>query len=164
MHQKLFSGKNVLLLVNGEGGIGKTTLAAKYYHTYTQQYAHLAWIFAEKSLLDALLTLAPKLHLTFPQEMPNEQRLELLLQSLWRLDKPSLLVIDNANSLNDLEQHYKNLRSCPNFHILLTTRITKFERADSYPIKALAEADARALFQELYPMHKASDDALLKSI
>ncbi len=164
VHRKLFSGENVLLLVNGVGGIGKTTLAAQYYHTYTKQYAHLAWVFADKSLLDALLTLAPKLHLTFPQEMSNEQRLELLLQALRELDKPSLLVIDNANKLSDLEQNYTKLRSCPNFHILLTTRITEFEQADIYRIHALAEADAMALFKRLYPMHKTTEDELLKGI
>jgi hypothetical protein len=30
VHDKLFSGENLLLLINGEGGIGKTTFAAKY--------------------------------------------------------------------------------------------------------------------------------------
>src|SRR6218665_3620991 len=32
--QKLFTGNHLLLLVNGEGGVGKTSLASKYYHIY----------------------------------------------------------------------------------------------------------------------------------
>ncbi|MDD4913504.1 MAG: ATP-binding protein [Methylococcales bacterium] len=50
-----------LLLVNGEGGIGKTTLAAHYYHKHRSNYKHMAWVFAETSLLDALLGLGPAL-------------------------------------------------------------------------------------------------------
>lgn len=68
VHQKLFKGDNLLLLVNGEGGIGKTALAAHYYNKYADQYSHLAWIFAEKSLPDALLTLAVPLGVSFPDQ------------------------------------------------------------------------------------------------
>ena len=32
---------NCLLLVNGDGGIGKTTLASVYYHHYSEKYQHL---------------------------------------------------------------------------------------------------------------------------
>src|SRR3954463_331603 len=63
VHNKLFNEQNLLLLVNGEGGIGKTTLASRYYLTYQDEYQHLAWVFAETSLLDALLTLAIQLEL-----------------------------------------------------------------------------------------------------
>ena len=41
---------NLLLLVNGHGGIGKTAIAAKYYHTYHHEYTHVAWVLSEKAL------------------------------------------------------------------------------------------------------------------
>jgi MoxR-like ATPase len=41
VHNNLFQSNQLLLLVNGEGGIGKTTFAAHYYHRYQQQYQHL---------------------------------------------------------------------------------------------------------------------------
>ena len=74
VHENLFSGENLLLLVNGEGGIGKTTFAAKYWQRYESQYCHLAWVFTGNNLLDALLTLAPKLQVRFPETLPSEQR------------------------------------------------------------------------------------------
>jgi hypothetical protein len=58
VHQKLFGSENVLLLVNGEGGIGKTTFASRYYHRYADGYSHMASVFAEKGLAEALLVLA----------------------------------------------------------------------------------------------------------
>lgn len=58
IHNILFSGEKLLLLVNGEGGIGKTTVASYYYATYMDDYIHLAWVFAESNIADAILKLA----------------------------------------------------------------------------------------------------------
>ena len=56
IHKILFVDDNHrLLLMYGDGGIGKTSLAAKYWEIYKENYKHLAWIFAQSSLLDALL-------------------------------------------------------------------------------------------------------------
>lgn len=164
VHQKLFRGDNLLLLVNGQGGIGKTTLAAKYWEAYQDQYSHVAWVFAGNSLLDALLTLAQELALSFPEAMPNVERLPLLLKALSNLNKPCLLVIDNANDLEDLENHYLALRSCSNFHLLLTTRITEFEQAAFHQIQPLESKVAIDLFQTHYPKYQASDQPLMDQI
>ena len=55
--------KQLLILVNGEGGIGKTPLAARYYHEYGPKYQHLAWIYAESGIANSLLTLEIPLQL-----------------------------------------------------------------------------------------------------
>jgi tetratricopeptide (TPR) repeat protein len=164
VRQKLFEGDNLLLLVNGEGGIGKTALAAHYYNQYADQYCHLAWVFAEKSLPDALFTLSGPLGVSFPDQSSEDERLDLLLQTMRQLKKPCLLVIDNANDLAELEKYYKALHSCPNFHLLLTTRITKFEQAATFPIDALPDAKAMELFKEYYPEHLVSEDELLRKL
>jgi hypothetical protein len=164
VHQKLFSGDNLLLLVSGQGGIGKTTLAAKYWEKYQDQYSHVAWVFAGNSLLDALLSLAQALEMSFPEAMPNVKRLPLLLKALCNLNKPCLLVIDNANDLEDLENHYLALRSCSNFHLLLTTRITEFEQAAFHQIQPLETQVAIDLFQTHYPKYQASEQPLLEQI
>jgi len=164
IHDKLFNGNNLLLLVNGEGGIGKTTLASKYYQTYHEEYAHLAWVFAEKSLHDAILTLAYPLQVTFSERMTEEERLQTLLCEMAELKKPCLLVIDNANSLDDLASHCHALNACSNFHLLLTTRITEFEHAEIHAIKPLDEKNAITLFARLYPNHNRKEDNLLQNI
>ncbi len=151
VHDQLFSGDNLLLLVNGIGGVGKTTLASKYYHTYQQEYTHVAWVLSEKSIANALLQLAPHLGLQFDAQMDTAQRLQLLLTALADLKKPGLLVIDNANELDDLQANYQLLRRCSNFHLLLTSRISEFRQAETYGIAGLPKADALELFIKYYP-------------
>ncbi|NTW55315.1 MAG: tetratricopeptide repeat protein [Chlorobaculum sp.] len=164
VHDALFDGDNLLLLVNGEGGIGKTTLAAKYYQRYFEEYAHLGWVFAERSLGDALLTLAEPLKVTFEPTDSADARREKLLCEMASLNKPCLLVIDNANDLVDLSAHYHELRKCPNFHILLTTRITEFAHASTCRVGHLDEAAAMRLFTTHYPGHDHAEDELLKEM
>jgi tetratricopeptide (TPR) repeat protein len=164
VHNSLFDGDNLLLLVNGEGGIGKTTLAAKYYQRYFDEYAHLGWVFAERSLGDALLTLAEPLKVTFEPTDSADARREKLLCEMATLKKPCLLVIDNANDIDDLSAHYLELRRCPNFHILLTTRITEFAHASTCRVGHLDEAAAMRLFTTHYPGHDRAEDELLKEI
>ena len=110
VHDKLFKGENLLLLINGEGGIGKTTFASRYYHAYQEEYVHIGWVFAQESLRDALLTLAYPLRVSFDDGMASEERLKRLLGAMAQLDKPCLLIIDNANRLKDIESHYVALR------------------------------------------------------
>lgn len=151
IHNKLFTPDgHFLLLVNGEGGIGKTTLASKYYHNYQHEYAHTAWLLAEKSIANALLLLADPLGLQFDERMGTEGRLDLLLAAMADLQKPCLLVLDNANELPDLEANYLALRRLSNFHLLLTTRISSFEKAETLRIEGLPEAEALALFEGYY--------------
>ncbi len=38
VHDKLFGGQNFLMLVNGQGGIGKTSFASKYWQKYEHEY------------------------------------------------------------------------------------------------------------------------------
>lgn len=41
------------VLVNGIGGIGKTSVAAKYVATYGHQYKHIAWLTVQSSVAEA---------------------------------------------------------------------------------------------------------------
>lgn len=162
---KLFEGNSLLLLVNGEGGIGKTSLASIYFHTYQKEYAHAAWVLSEKNIANALLlALANPLAMQFEEAMPTSERIDHLLMAMAELKNPCLLVIDNANEIEDLENNYLNLRHCPNFHVLLTTRITEFSQAERYKIEGLPEADALQLFRKHYPGHKDSEDGLFQQI
>jgi len=164
IHKKLSKGQNSLLLVNGEGGIGKTTVASTYYHKYIEKYSHLIWIAAEKSIEDALLPLALELQLKFDDNISAEQKIDDILRELIMLGKPSLLVIDNANDLIDLNNLYPRLRKCTTLHLLITTRVTECAHAETYPIKHLDEMDARELFVRLYHNHDSSENEILNQI
>ena len=165
IENKLFSGDNLLLLVNGQGGVGKTSIAAKYYNNYNHYYAHTAWVLSEKSIANALIThLAMPLGIQFDNQWTEAQRLDEILRGMAALEKPCLLVIDNANEVDDLEKNYQNLRRCPNFHLLLTSRILEFALAATYQIQGLPEAEALALFKKYYPKLQADEEPIFKQI
>ncbi len=45
LHDRLFAGDgdHVILLVNGQGGVGKTSMANRYFFDYHDKYSHAAW-------------------------------------------------------------------------------------------------------------------------
>ncbi|MBT9099009.1 tetratricopeptide repeat protein [Methylovulum psychrotolerans] len=153
-----------LLLVNGEGGIGKTSLAAKYWQRYKDKYKHTAWLYAPSRMDDALLSLAKALKVTFPDTMPTEQRLEELQRAIANLPEFCLLIIDNANNAEELATQWGFLSKCSNCHILLTSRINSFDDAACYRVEALSEADALNVFKTHYKRHRIEDDELFGSI
>ncbi len=161
IHGKLFGTENSLLLVNGEGGMGKTSVAAKYWEKYADAYSHLAWVFAEKNMRDALLNMASKLHITFPKEMEADERFSELLVALTNLKTPCLLVIDNANDIEDLERYYNAIAGCKNFHVLFTSRITAFENAPAYKIQPLSPKESIKVFKKHFSKQRESDNDLL---
>ena len=74
------------------------------------------------------------------------------------------MVIDNANSLEDLKKNDHLLRKHYNIHILLTSRITKFQNVEVLPIKHLNEEDAKKLFVQYFENYDAKEDKLLSKI
>lgn len=160
----IFASGDFLLLVNGEGGVGKTSVASKYFHQYQDEYTHVAWVLSEKSIAGALLLLALPLGVQFEDRMDTNARLDVLLRKMANLNKPCLLVVDNANELDDLEAYYPRLRQCTNFHLLLTTRIREFGHADTYPIEGLPEKEALEMFQRHYQVLSPDERALFMQI
>ena len=161
IHQSLTTKKNILLLVNGKGGIGKTTLASKYYYEYRKYYQHLVWVFSGISIIEALLTLKIPLAIDFPAENNSEQNLPILLQAMAELNEPCLLIIDNANELAGIQKYHGALLQCSNFHILLTTRINKkIHNTELYQVKPLYKIAALSLFKKHYSEHDHSEDEL----
>jgi len=165
LRKEIVNEDRLLLLVNGHGGIGKSTLAARYYHTYKNEYEHLAWLLSEKSIAKALLRLKDIFGFTTEQnKLTIEEQLEIVITNLANLEKPSLLVIDNANDLNDLQQNYLALKRCSNLHLILTTRITEFDGIPCFKVEGLSETFAIELFKKYYPNHNEEENELLKEI
>ncbi|MEL7249952.1 MAG: NB-ARC domain-containing protein [Bacteroidota bacterium] len=167
LHQRLFDtkGDQFLLMVNGQGGMGKTSLASRYYHQHQQEYQHVAWVLSNKNIRAALLQLAPGLGLDFAgSQLPPEEQLKVVMQQLTRLPSPSLLVIDNANEVEDLREHFLALQRCSNLHLILTSRITSFSGANFFPVQGLAQQPAQTLFKRYYPAHRPEEDNLLSEM
>ena len=164
IHNLFFSDNNAILLISGVGGIGKTVLAASYYHRFSEQYVHQAWVSASPNFLEGLLNLSKPMGLNFDSKLSGEEKLTALLDALRQLSKPSLLIIDDIENLEELSKYYNALSTCPNFHILLISRISSFQHVPVYQIGSVNDTDAIALFKTYYPRHKDSENDVLKTI
>jgi len=164
IYERLFSAEGNLLLLNGEGGIGKTTLAARYYHDYCYEYQHVAWVLSEQNIAAAVLSLAAPLRVKFEDAMPTVERFQALLIVLANLPKPCLLVVDNANEMEDLEVYYPQLQRCTNFHVLFTTRINEYAAAAFYKIPPLPMDMALMAFRKHYKAFEPAEESVFREL
>jgi len=139
--------ENETALINGMGGIGKTTLAAVYISEFYEDYDHIAWLTLENTLEEAIAanySLIKNLNL---KDIPPSQQLNACLNELRKLKsaKPKLLVLDNAKS--DLCSHFDKLPKAHGWHLLVTSRerIPRFHFMD---LDFLSEDQAIELFEK----------------
>jgi tetratricopeptide (TPR) repeat protein len=152
IRQRLAAGQGTLALVNAEGGMGKTTLAAAYWKRHESQYQYMAWLFCDKGILPAMrLQLQAPLDLTEAMNAVADDpdgQMRLVLARMANLPKDCLLVLDNANEpehIQDFERYCAGL----GWHVLITSRCSKVltDRNAEYPITSLAPDEARSLFR-----------------
>ncbi|MBL4662749.1 MAG: TIR domain-containing protein, partial [Flavobacteriaceae bacterium] len=160
LHKRLFDNKQVVLM-NGMGGIGKTTVAEVYVTQNLGCYKHIVWVsqLSDDFSNDLINSrgLLSNLHIT-KQDKNLDQLFDELLLALKNIpDGPCLMVIDNATST--LSKLHKLLPGQPKWHILVTSR----ERISHFDVKELgflSETDAVSLFKKHYKKHKIDDNAI----
>jgi hypothetical protein len=160
----LLGSKNSLVLVNSEGGMGKTTLAAAYWNRYSHEYKHLAWLFCENGILSAMCNQLPQ-SLDLQKAMNTyaddaDKQANIIKNTMANLDKDCLLVLDNANEATDIQAFVKTMNGL-GWHILMTSRCSKVLPDSEYPIKSLPPDLAKQLFTNNYTEPSADFDALL---
>ena len=158
---ELMQGGNQVLLLNGLGGIGKTTLAKKYLHSHYDYYDHIAWVSVlqegsseEEGFQSAAEALAgdPKLFnnlgIPFDLEEADQVRIQRVLEAFEQLPGKNLLIIDNAGfSLKDIRSQ---LPKPPEWHVLVTSR-KKIPGLYPKQIDELPPDKALELFYAHYP-------------
>lgn len=156
VHQMLQENANVVL-VNGMGGIGKTALAQTYWDSYQHSYQHLVWITVSSNIQTAIVNSSLTLNLNIQtyEGQSEKEKFNLIWHKLTNLKGDKLLVIDNANDIDDLEKYHFNL---PNWHVLLTSR-SNIEKFKTYLVGILPHYYAKKLFIKYYPM--AQDQIVL---
>ena len=157
LHTRLFSHKQVVL-VNGLGGIGKTTLAQAYLSKFYDAYQHVAWVGqVSDSFLNDLVNTEGLCHsLRIGTEGKDLEGLfQAIIMELKALDgQPCLLVIDNADA--SLARYYDYLPRQPQWHILATSR-EQIQRFEEKKLDFLSEPEAVALFRQHYQLDKIAE-------
>ncbi|UZS00220.1 tetratricopeptide repeat protein [Chondrinema litorale] len=150
---ELLKSSEKVVLVNGIGGIGKTTLAKRYLTLNQDEYDHIAWLevrIDEQGLQTSFLQEVAnnqELHksLTIPldSETSEEARFNAIMHAMQNLEGKNLLLIDNAT--NVLQTLKDALPSPPSWHVLVTSRL-ELEGFKKLGLDILAPDEAKALF------------------
>ena len=115
---------NKVLLMNGIGGIGKTTLAKLYINNYAEEYDRLIWVEQKEDLVKDIASNAPLLKSLGMEHVSGLDAADIFAQAMLALqnydDGLNLLVVDNATqSVRDVKD---SLPHGPHWHVLLTSR------------------------------------------
>jgi tetratricopeptide (TPR) repeat protein len=160
-------GQSMLTLVNGMGGIGKSTLASFYanFPKYRAAYSHCYWVAVSDltgEIEDALISaFAAALEL---YHKPKEAQLQKIEAYLSGLQGQTLLILDNANDKEKVRTALAFLRKCKT-KVLFTSRANMTNIPSQALAKLLAE-DAFTLFTHYFPAAAAMPETpqLLKNI
>ncbi len=135
---------NVVCVVNGIGGVGKSELSYKYLHKHKDEYQKIAFIemTQESGTIEEVFRIKfqDALHLT------REDNFDTIMRRLQAFEPKNLLVLDNL--LND--DDFKKIKPLNvNFDILITTR-AKLESNNIINLETLNDTDAKKLFLSIY--------------
>ncbi len=163
--QNLLSGEqSMLLLLNANGGIGKTTLASYFYQQEQERFNHIAWLYCEQGIATTMLStllgeLGVEIH---SREDEDSQAFQELIKNLARLSPECLLVLDNANDETDLKQCIPELSRLANFRILITSRCRNLDGIiPEKQITPLSQQEAISLFIKYYPPARQERELLV---
>ncbi len=164
IYRSFFEERQPVLLLCGEGGVGKTTTASRYYHKYEESYTHIIWAVNKNKIEETLLSLATYLQVTLDNQQSQKEQIGELLKIIDRLQKPILLVIDNVDDYDDLMQHHHYLQQTPNIHILITSRFTTFYDFENLNIDRLTPQKAKELFLYYYKQYNSNEEEILLGV
>lgn len=146
-----------LVLVNGLGGIGKSTVCRKVFHNFDKEEKRtLAWItYHDEDLLEDL-----RRQLFFPKEGENWKKrfLQFLQQDI---EDTAVIFVDNVNAAEEEEPFLQELANA-RCSVICTSRITEFSHYETVPINFFSTDDCVRLFSGYYGLE--FDDEKIRRI
>jgi len=147
---ELLTQNAMLLLLNGIGGIGKSTLASYYLNEHKEAYDYYGFIQVDSDIKLSLVTaLSTSLNLESEKidDLFNEA-----MNKLQNLEGKKLLIIDDVKEMDNQLDEMNTLMTLKNsgFNILFTSREVK-EYIPQYFLDIMNIVDARELFRKHFP-------------
>jgi tetratricopeptide (TPR) repeat protein len=156
---------NVVVLVNGLGGIGKTTIVLEYIHKkeYYKKYQHIEWVSVTDDIQSSIIIHKFSDSVKFIYDInkqPNEN-FKILMAELNNIIGNNLLVIDNAKDEKDIINNLDELKRS-NWKIVFASRCDVQEIQAKIEIGVLKHEEAKKLFIKHCPDIK--DLAILETL
>ncbi len=147
---ELLNQNATLLLLNGIGGIGKSTLASYYLNQKKDEFDYYGFVQVNE---DIKLSLASAFSTSL--DLKSEKIDDLFnetMNKLQNLEGKKLLIIDDVKEMDNQLDEMNTLMTLKNsgFQILFTSRETK-EYIPQYFLDIMSVEDARELFLKYYP-------------
>jgi hypothetical protein len=142
---KMLDKSNSLLLINGIGGIGKSSLANHYLYIREKEFDYYGFI---EGLGSFILEFRNSLDLKSQKE---DELYREIIYKLQKLNGNKLLVIDNVEDIEANKTLIEMILSLGkyNYKILFTSR-RKIKKVKSYHLDTLLLIDAQKLFLSYY--------------
>ncbi|MEZ4883762.1 MAG: tetratricopeptide repeat protein [Chitinophagales bacterium] len=162
--QKRLENESLPLLVSGMGGMGKTSIVAKWFVEHLDEYDHIMWIDCRTSLPQAFINNLEGKELPSDwklkeKESPNDYT-KRILHKMLNIENNNLLIIDGWDNETEINQYRQEL-NLPNWTTLITTRV----RLSDLPCFLVGKLDTRTASQ-LFTKHapKAKNDFALPKL
>ena len=137
------SNTDALLLINGIGGIGKSTIAGYYLHSKKDKYDYFGFFEGIDGFESELIKLFDITDL--------ENGFDIVLQKLRLLDGKKLIVIDNIKDLQNNKSKIERILglSASGYKIILTSRVAiSLDGLKDFNLDRLSENDSIELFKK----------------
>lgn len=149
--QNLIKKGNRLILINGFGGIGKSTIAKEIFRRIHAEFSYAGFVTFSESWIDCINS---HFHSSlFPWE-EYEEKPEVRFNAICNFlqDEPGtkLLVIDNYNYICGDDAILKKLSKKTDVTLILTSRLSKIEKFVPFSIDRLSEEASMNLFYRYF--------------
>ena len=136
------------ILINGLGGIGKTTVARALYHKVKNDFTYIAWVNYQHSIKESLLNSLTIYDDANEDKESRYRKIDAFLQSA---TKDCLIFIDNIMPDDEGIRYLE----CLEASIILTSRVDKLGSFNKFPVDFLTEAQCVDIFYKYYVHDKS---------
>jgi len=146
------------VLINGLGGIGKTTVARELFHKIKGEFKHIAWVEYQNNVRESLLNSFT----IYDDVSETDERYRRITNFLKDATKDTIIFVDNVaddkGGVAFLEQLDAN--------VILTSRMPKLGGFKKFPIGFLSEEQCIDIFYKYYEYddNRKNEDTVRKLV